>query len=168
MRAQLLNDQVIKTYIVIFDVDDPAEVIAGLTAFARRYSITAAQVTAIGGFRQTTVGYLDRDQKQYLPIVIEGNVEVISLIGDFSFDQEKNEPRLHLHAVVGLRDGSTRGGHLLSAHVGPTLEAIVNVSPATLSRIPNQDVGITLINLDDSAESIPLASTYSSLVAIKG
>jgi predicted DNA-binding protein with PD1-like motif len=150
MRSHLINDQGIKTYVVIFDVDDPTEVVTGLSDFASEHAIYAAQITAIGMFTHTTLGYFERERKQYRPIVIDENVEVVSLIGDYTLDVEKNQPKLHLHAVVGLSDGSTRGGHLLAAQVGVTLEVIVNVYPATLRRVPNKDVGLALIELNQS------------------
>ena len=35
---------------------------------------------------------------------------------------DDGKPSLHLHAVLGLRDGTTRGGHFLKGIVRPTLE----------------------------------------------
>lgn len=150
MHTQLVEQPTARTYIVVFDVDDPTEVIAGLTEFARQQQITAASVTAIGMFSHTIVGYFEREQQQYLPIEISGNVEVIALVGDIGRDVAKDEPKVHLHAILGLRDGSTRGGHLLEAHVGVTLEVVVNVLPTTLRRLPNAEVGLSLIELDNA------------------
>lgn len=147
MRSQMVNDQMLQTYVVIFDVDDPTEVIAGLTNFARQHAITAAQVTAIGQFTHATLGFYDNQRKEYLPIEIAENVEVLSLLGDIAHDVQQDAPKVHLHAIVGLRDGSTRGGHLLSAQVGVTLEVVVNVLPARLERVANEEVGLALIRL---------------------
>jgi predicted DNA-binding protein with PD1-like motif len=36
---------------------------------------------------------------------------------------------LHVHAVLGLPDGTTRGGHLLEGQVFPTLEDVVTETP---------------------------------------
>jgi uncharacterized protein len=150
MHSQLLEAQLAQTYIVIFEVDDPTEVITGLTDFARRYQITAASITAIGMFTHTIIGYFERELQQYRPITISENVEVISLLGDIALDVEKNEPKVHLHALLGLSDGSTKGGHLLEAHVGVTLEVVVNVLPTTLRRLPHKEIGLTLIELGDN------------------
>ena len=38
--------------------------------------------------------------------------------------QEKGQPKVHVHIVVGRSDGTTRGGHLMEGHVRPTLEVI--------------------------------------------
>jgi predicted DNA-binding protein with PD1-like motif len=50
--------------------------------------------------------------------------------------------------VLGRRDGSTLGGHLIEAHVRPTLEAIVIESPAHLHRCHDAETGLALIRLD--------------------
>jgi len=49
-----------------------------------------------------------------------------------------------------LSDGTTRGGHLLEGRVFPTLEAIVTETPAELREVMRPDIGIALIDLDQS------------------
>jgi predicted DNA-binding protein with PD1-like motif len=49
--------------------------------------------------------------------------------------------------VLGLADGSTRGGHLLAGTVRPTLEVVLTEVPATLRRKKRADLGIALIDL---------------------
>jgi hypothetical protein len=53
---------------------------------------------------------------------------------------------LHLHAALGLADGTTRGGHLLEGRVYPTLEAVVTETPAELRKVMRPDVGLALID----------------------
>jgi len=72
--------------------------------------------------------------------------ELLSLIGDVAAGEDG--PVLHMHVVLGLSDGTTRGGHLLEARVYPTLEAVVTENPARLRKVMNPDVGIPLIDLD--------------------
>ena len=50
-------------------------------------------------------------------------MEVLSLIGDIALD--KRSPKVHAHVIVGKSDGTAHGGHLLEAHVRPTLEVII-------------------------------------------
>jgi hypothetical protein len=52
-----------------------------------------------------------------------------------------------MHVVLGLNDGSTRGGHLLEATVRPTLEVTVVEAPVHLRRKKRPDLGIALISL---------------------
>ena len=59
-------------------------------------------------------------------------------------------PILHVHVVLGLSDGTTRGGHLLEGQVFPTLEVVVTETPAELRKVMRPDLGIALIDLDRS------------------
>jgi predicted DNA-binding protein with PD1-like motif len=79
-------------------------------------------------------------------IAVGEQVEVLSLVGDIALDGD--EPKVHAHAVLGRRDGSTVGGHLLEAHVRPTLEVVLVESPAYLRRLHDAASGIALIRLD--------------------
>ena len=74
--------------------------------------------------------------------------ELLSLIGDVAAGEDG--PVVHVHAVLGLSDGTTRGGHLLEGRVFPTLEAIVTETPARLRKVMRPDIGIALIDLDQS------------------
>ncbi|MBA4037107.1 MAG: DNA-binding protein, partial [Bradyrhizobium sp.] len=47
----------------------------------------------------------------------------------------------------GLSDGSTRGGHLLTGIVRPTLEVVMTEVPVALRRRKRPDLGIALIDL---------------------
>jgi uncharacterized protein len=49
--------------------------------------------------------------------------------------------------VVGKRDGSVMGGHLIEARVRPTLEVILEESPARLTREMDPESGLALIRL---------------------
>ena len=65
-------------------------------------------------------------------------------MGDVAPD-DKGKPSLHAHTVLGLSDGTTRGGHLLEAYVRPTLEITVTETPAHLVRRKHPDLGVALI-----------------------
>lgn len=145
MRAQLINDAEARTYALIFDTDD--EVIAGLETFAREHQIAAAHFSAIGAFRRATLGYFDWTGKDYERIEIDEQVEVLSLIGDIAL--KGTEPKVHAHVVVGKRDGSAHGGHLLTAQVRPTLEVVLTDTPAHLCRVHDEQSGLALIRIDD-------------------
>jgi predicted DNA-binding protein with PD1-like motif len=41
---------------------------------------------------------------------------------------------VHAHVVVGKRDCTAHGGHLIDARVRPTLELILEQSPVRLAR----------------------------------
>jgi predicted DNA-binding protein with PD1-like motif len=143
MKSKLLTQATEKTFAVIFDTGD--EVISGLTHFARQQQLTASHFTAIGGFRDATIGYFEIDKQDYKKIPVREQVEVVSLVGDIS--SERDEPKIHAHVVLGRSDGSASAGHLLEAHVRPTLEVMLTETPAHLHRQFDRLSGLALIRL---------------------
>ena len=143
MKHQLLRAGDERTWVVIFAAGD--EAVAGLDEFARAESLDAARFTAIGGFSAATLGYFDVGTSEYVPISLDEQVEVLSLIGDIA--QGDDGPMVHAHVVVGTSTGDARGGHLLDARVRPTLEVLVTESPGHLRRRFDPEFGIALIDL---------------------
>jgi predicted DNA-binding protein with PD1-like motif len=133
-----------KTFALVFATGD--EALEGLTRFAREHDLSAAQFTGIGAFSDVVLGYFDWETKDYVRIPVDEQVEVLSLVGDVA--SQDGEPAVHAHVVVGGRDGSARGGHLLAAHVRPTLEIVVSESPAHLRKRHDPESGLALIALD--------------------
>ena len=84
--------------------------------------------------------------KKYLSNQVNEQVEVVSLTGDITLD--KGEPKIHAHAVVGKKSGAAMGGHLLEAHVRPTLELILQDSGEQLKRKFDPESGLALIDLE--------------------
>lgn len=144
MKARALSRGRQKTFILVFDRDD--EVIGELTGFARTQRLSASHFTAIGAFRELTLGYFDPDRRDYEKIEIGEQVEVLSLVGDIAL--KDGEPKIHAHVVVGKRDGTAHGGHLLQARVWPTLELVLTESPRNLRRRSDEATGLALIDLD--------------------
>jgi uncharacterized protein len=133
-----------RTFVVILDAGE--EAVAAITAFAVDSQLSGASLTAIGAFEHATVGWFDLKKKTYKPIEIDQQCEALSLVGDIATGDD-GKPSLHIHAVVGLSDGTTRGGHLLKATVRPTLEVTIVETPAHLRRKKRPELGIALINL---------------------
>lgn len=144
MRSKLLNADPPVTYAVVLDTDD--EVVGQLGKFVRDQEVEAASITAIGAFSRALLGYFQWDTKQYKQIPVEEQVEVLSLIGDVAVAE--GGPTLHVHTVLGKADGSVVGGHLLEAHVRPTLEVILIQPPSYLRKRKDSETGLALISID--------------------
>ncbi len=144
MKSKLLGGGE-KTFVIVFDTGD--EVVAGLLDFAKEHKL-AASLTAIGAFERVTLGFFESERKDYKKIPINEQVEVMSLVGNITLE-ESGGPKVHAHVVVGKSDGTAHGGHLLEAHVRPTLEVILVESPTRLRRKMNADVGLALIDLTE-------------------
>ena len=90
-------------------------------------------MSAIGAFSTAKVGWFDLAAKKYKPIEVNEQCEVLSLIGDVA-QGDDGKASLHLHAVLGLQDGTLRGGHFLSGSVQPTLEVTITETVVHLRR----------------------------------
>ena len=70
---------------------------------------------------------------------------MLSLIGDVAVKDGK--PAVHAHVVVGRRDGSAHGGHLVEARVRPTCELVLTETPAHLQKQIDPESGLALIRI---------------------
>jgi predicted DNA-binding protein with PD1-like motif len=146
MKSKIVEDADVVTYVVVCDQGD--EAMASLKQFVRSERLEAAQITGVGGFERATVGWFDRATRQFRHIPVDEPSEVLSLIGDVAEGQDG--PGLNIHVVLGLSDGTTRGGHLIEGQVFPTLELVVTENPAELRRVMHPGLGVALIDLDRS------------------
>lgn len=146
MNEKLLNDNGQKTYALILESGE--EAMSALRGFAESHDIHSAQFTAIGAFSRATVGFYDFGQRDYINTEFKEQVEVLSINGDVS--RYEGQVKVHAHTVLGRKDASTRGGHLLEGIVHPTLEVILTESPAWLEREMDEASGIPLIRTKPS------------------
>jgi uncharacterized protein len=144
MKSKVVVDERERTFVLI--LDQAEEAFQTLSKFADRERITGASVTAIGAFEHAKVGWFDFSAKHYKSISVGEQCEVLSLTGDIA-QGDDGKASLHLHAVLGLSDGSVRGGHLLEGIVRPTLEVTIVETAAHLRRKKKPGLGIALIEL---------------------
>jgi uncharacterized protein len=142
LKSELLSQESSRTYAIIFGKYD--EFMPGLTEFAENNKLKASYFSAIGAFREALFGWFDGEKKAYKKIPISQQVEVISLLGDIGIVNGK--PVVHAHAVVGLEDGTTRGGHIISATVWPTLELFLTDVPQSLVKEEDPSTGLFLFH----------------------
>ena len=130
-------------------LDKGDEALAGITDAARRHGLDAAQLTAVGAMAHAEVGYFDRERRDYDRIPVREQVEVLSLLGDVA--DRDGTPVVHAHTVLGRRDGSVVGGHLLAGEVWPTLEVILTEVAPQLAKRVDPETGLALIDLKAQA-----------------
>ena len=143
MKFKVLTDGRPKTFMLVFDKGD--EFTSTLVHFAEQQGLKGSRFHGLGAFRNATVGFFERERKDYLKIEINEQVEVLSLVGNIATTDAG--PRIHAHVVIGKRDGSAHGGHLLKARVWPTLELILIESPTALRRVVDDETNLPLIAL---------------------
>lgn len=130
-----------RTFALIFENGD--EAIGGLEAFAREHALAGSRFSAIGAFSSGVVAYFDWQRKRYDPTPIDEQVEVLALNGDIALKDQT--PSVHAHVVLGRRDATALGGHLLEGHVRPTLEVLLIEEPTYLRRELDPESGLALI-----------------------
>jgi uncharacterized protein len=137
MEYRTFTEGELRTIIAVFDAGD--DILSGLKSLAGQESLSAASLTAIGAVERATL--------EYHKIPVGEQAEVLSLVGDVVRGPDGG-PAVHAHAVLGLRDGSTRGGHLLQGIVRPTLEVALTESPGRLRKSFRPEFGLALIDLE--------------------
>jgi predicted DNA-binding protein with PD1-like motif len=138
-------------HVLVFDKGD--EVVEQLLAFAKQEKVTAASFTGIGAFSDVTLGFFERERKDYKRIPLAEQVEVLTLAGDITL--KDGTPQVHAHVVVGKADGTAWGGHLVEGHVWPTLELVLVESPAELRRALDEETGLPLIRIESEEDETP-------------
>jgi uncharacterized protein len=144
MKSRAVSDGRERTFVLVLDQGE--EAFKAITEFANKEAISGASVLAVGAFAEARVGWFDLSAKAYRPIAVSEQCEVLSLAGDVA-EGDDGKASLHLHAVLGLQDGSVRGGHFLSGSVRPTLEVTIRETVAHLRRKKRPDLGIALISI---------------------
>lgn len=143
MRTKQIAEEP-KTYAVILETGE--EVLSSLRAFAREHHLTASSFQAIGAFSSVELAWFNWRTKRYQSSVrLDEQVELLSLLGDVAV--KEGEPQVHAHVVIGLADGTTRGGHLMRASVRPTCEVILPESPRHLEKEIDPESGLALIRV---------------------
>jgi len=140
--AALFNSGEAPAYLLVFHTGQ--EVMKGLLAFAKKYDLVAGHLTGIGALSGAVIGYFDPEKNAYLRHQEDGQAELLSLTGNLALND--NEPFFHVHAALGLRDGSARGGHLFEATVRPTVELVLTTSPRPVRREIDHDTGLPLLD----------------------
>jgi uncharacterized protein len=143
MKYKLLEKQP-RTFAIIFRTGD--RLADGLKQFAFAQQIRGASFKAIGALSSVRLGWFNWQTKKYeTAVALDEQVELLSMIGDIA-DQD-GMPQVHAHVVVGKRDGTAHGGHLLEATVRPTCEVILTESAQVLQKEIDEESGLALIRL---------------------
>jgi predicted DNA-binding protein with PD1-like motif len=133
-----------KTFVIVLDTGD--ELLSSLRKFAQTEGLAGSSFKAIGALSSVELGWFNWELKKYETAVrLDEQVELLSLIGDIAL--EDSEPQIHAHLVIGRRDGTAHGGHLLSATIRPTCEIVLTESPQYLQKKMDAASGLALIHV---------------------
>ena len=159
MRHKLLeHNDGRRKFVLVLDAGE--EAVASIKAFAKQQDLEGSTVAGIGAFESCSFGHFNPATKEFTRNDLTVQAEVLALNGniagelgqndgheddDGDGDDEDDGPHLHLHCVVGLKDASTRGGHLIQGIVRPTMELIIEESPVHLNRGLDRASGLVLL-----------------------
>lgn len=133
-----------RTIAVILDTGD--EILSSIKHVARAEHLAGSSFKAIGALSDVELGWFNWETKKYQTAVkLQEQVELLSLIGDIAL--KDREPQVHAHLVIGRKDGTAHGGHLLQATVRPTCEIVITESPEHLQKEMDSESGLALIRL---------------------
>jgi len=116
-----------------------------LKAFCREEKITLGTVQGIGATNDAEVGLFETKSKNYLSHHFTGDFEITSLLGNIT--TFKGEIYLHLHATLCGKDHHAYGGHLNSATVSATFEAVIEKTEGVIEREFNDEIGLNLLKI---------------------
>lgn len=129
---------------IIVRIDRGEEVVSSLKQVCVENNIKAGIISGIGAANKAEIGVYNPETKAYKKEEITGNNEITSLLGNIS--EMNGEIYLHLHITLVNEDFKTIGGHLNSAFVGGTLEAVIEVlSGEELNRERDEQIGLNLL-----------------------
>lgn len=116
-----------------------------LHTFLQEQGITAGTLQAIGAVEQPTISFYELATKTYNKQTLNGEYEVLSLLGNISLKDGK--PFAHMHITLGDSTFATIGGHLNDAIVSITLEVIITPLATTLNRVFDEETGLHLLDI---------------------
>lgn len=108
-------------YLLVLKKGQP--VVASLNAFMEKEKLPGASFTGIGALLNPEVAYYDINARHYNYRKFSGSMEVLSLIGNIGWFEDK--PVVHPHINLGAPDFTVHGGHLREAEVSLILEIFI-------------------------------------------
>jgi uncharacterized protein len=118
---------------------------ASLLNLAEEQKWGSASLTGLGAVKNVQVAYFDLTENKYIAHNLDGIVELISLVGNLSWFNEK--PVWHLHATLADCDGNVKGGHLIHLEVAVTVECWIHASQLHVARKLDSHSGLNLLDL---------------------
>jgi predicted DNA-binding protein with PD1-like motif len=147
----------------IIRLDKGEELIETLAKFCDDNKLGFASFHGIGGLKECTLAYFDLKTGEYLKKEVndEGIFELLSIQGNVSIKEGRTF--VHAHVVLGKKDYSTIGGHLVEGTVNPTCEILLialsddtsdkdsknkpKPEPLKISRKKDKDTGLMLLDI---------------------
>ncbi len=113
----------------------------GLTEIVQREGIRTGRIHGIGATMRAVVAYYDQTERQYNQMEFDRAMEILSLQGNVSLRDGK--PFVHVHIVLGDRQGHAFGGHVMPGTKVFVCEVFIEeFDGEDLHRAPDEKTGL--------------------------
>ena len=127
----------------VLSIDNHQHLAAAIAAFCKEKGILAGAVYGIGAVNEATLRFLDPATKKYVDKTFAEQMEICNLTGNIS--EKDGQVYLHLHVVLGRRDYTCVGGHLLEAKLNGACELVIEtLNGPKLPRYADAETGLNL------------------------
>jgi uncharacterized protein len=121
------------------------EIVASLKQLCAQENIRLASVTGIGAAEHIELGYYDVTTQEYSSRKFDGQHEITALVGNVT--TMNGETYLHLHITIGDNAFQAYAGHLASAVVSGTCEAVLHLIDGHVDRHKDEETGLNVLTL---------------------
>ncbi|MEI6093285.1 MAG: PPC domain-containing DNA-binding protein [bacterium] len=125
-------------------LDKGEELISTVSSFANEIGVVSAFVTGIGVLKNIELGYFDVQKSAYDIKKLNGEFELVSLMGNIG--RVDGKAGVHFHVVLSDKDFKCIGGHLLKADIGVTCEMVIASTDMKLERTYDPDTKLKLLS----------------------
>jgi len=98
-----------RTY--LFKLPKGKDLLEALADFCHDNQVKCGIVSVIGSVANATIGYYDQTKKRYEKTTINAPLELLSLSGNISI--QDNRPMVHAHVMLSDGEYNVTGGHLM-------------------------------------------------------
>ena len=130
---------------VIVRLDPGEEIVESLKQICTKLDINLGIVTGIGATNDARIGLYDLNSREYHSQDMLGDHEIAQLSGNITTMDD--EVYLHLHVNLCNAEHKSFGGHLNSAVVSATFEAVIEVIDGKVERKLNKKIGLNLLDI---------------------
>ncbi len=123
-------------------LDYGEDFLAELKKFLVKNKVKGGWLTGLGALINPEIAYYDLDKEKYLTKKFKGKFEVLNLTGNAA--RFNTDVILHIHIILGKKNFSTAGGHLMGGKVGGTLEVFLNMGQI-LRREREKNTGLNIL-----------------------
>ncbi len=120
-------------------------IVENLIKFSEVNDIKNAYFNGIGAVLEATLSFYDLKKKKYEDLVLEGEWEITSLIGNIM--QMDNKAVVHAHIALSDKQKNLKGGHLKEAVTGGTCEIVLDKLNSNINRKYDEETGLNLMDM---------------------